>query len=175
MSPGIMITKMRVGRFVAGIVGLDEALSDAAAANLPPDEAAARYLLDRLRKSNYVAPGAETEYLEALLREYRRRLGQRVAEPPAEGVDVKVLGPGCPNCEKLEQLVRKVMAMEQIAGSLEHVRDMKEISSYGILATPGLVINGRVRCAGRLPSERQLIEWLRQADGENRPASSSQM
>jgi small redox-active disulfide protein 2 len=170
-----MVTKIRVGKFIAGIVGLNEALSEAAAANLPPDEAAARSIFDRLRKSNYVAPGAESEYLEALLREYRKHLGQRVAEPTAEGVDVKVLGPGCPNCEKLEQLVRKLMAMEQVAGSLEHVRDIKEISSYGILATPGLVINGRVRCAGRVPSEQQLLEWLREAEREVRPASSSQV
>jgi len=175
VSPGDMVTKIRVGKFIAGIVGLNEALSEAAAANLPPDEAAARSIFDRLRKSNYVAPGAESEYLEALLREYREHLGQRVAEPTAEGVDVKVLGPGCPNCEKLEQLVRKLMAMEQVAGSLEHVRDIKEISSYGILATPGLVINGRVRCAGRVPSEQQLLEWLREAEREVRPASSSQV
>jgi small redox-active disulfide protein 2 len=170
-----MVTKIRVGKFIAGIVGLNEALSEAAAANLPPDEAAARSIFDRVRQSNYVAPGAESEYLEALLREYRKHLGQRVAEPTAEGVDVKVLGPGCPNCEKLEQLVRKLMAMEQVAGSLEHVRDIKEISSYGILATPGLVINGRVRCAGRVPSEQQLLEWLREAEREVRPASSSQV
>lgn len=175
MSPGDMVTRIRVGKFIVGIVGLNEALSEAAAANLPPDEAAARPIFDRLRKSNYVAPGAESEYLEALLREYRKHLGQRVAEPPAEGVDVKVLGPGCPNCERLEQLARKLMAMDQIAGSLEHVRDIKEISSYGILATPGLVINGRVRCAGRVPSERQLLEWLHEAEREVRPASSSQV
>lgn len=174
MSPGDMVTKIRVGKFIAGIVGLNEALSDAAAAHLPPDEAAARSIFDRVRKSNYVAPGAELEYQEALLREYRKYLGQPVAEPQAEGVEVKVLGPGCPNCERLEQLVRKLMAMEQIAGSLEHVRDMKEISSYGILATPGLVINGRVRCAGRVPSERQLLEWLREAEREVRPADSRQ-
>jgi small redox-active disulfide protein 2 len=175
MSPGDRAQKIRVGKFTAGIVGLTKALSEAAAANLPPDDVAARSILEHLRKSNYVAPGAEAEYLDALLREYRKHLGIPVPEPPAEGVEVKVLGPGCPNCEKLEELVRKLMAREKIAGSLEHVRDSKEISSYGIFATPGLMINGRIRCAGRMPSEGHLLEWLQEAEREVRPARPGQV
>lgn len=175
MSSEDRITQIRIGRFTIGIIGLDAALSEAEAANLPPAAAAARAILDRLRKLNCVAPGAESEYLEALLREYRKHLGQPVREPPPEGVDVKVLGPGCPNCEMLEQLVRKVMAVERIAGSLDHVRDIDEIRTYRIFLTPGLVINGRVRCAGRVPSERELLEWLRAAEKEVRSASSAQV
>jgi hypothetical protein len=47
-----------------------------------------------------------------------------------------------------------------LAGMLEHVRDSKEIRAYGILATPGLIINGKLRCAGRVPTEKQLREQL---------------
>lgn len=174
MSSEDRVTQIRIGKFAIGIIGLDAALSEVVAANLPADAAAARAILDRLQKSNYVAPGAESEYLEALLREYRKHLGQPVREPPPEGVDVKVLGPGCPNCERLEQLVREVMAAERIAGSLDHVRDVNEIKNYRIFMTPGLVINGRVRCAGRVPSERELLEWLRAAGKEARTASADQ-
>ena len=45
----------------------------------------------------------------------------------------------------------------------EHVRDSREIKAYGIIATPGLVINGKIRCAGRVPSEKELPQWLQEA------------
>jgi len=159
-----MAVKVRVGKFTIGLVGLNDALSEAAALRLTDDEAAARHILERLRAQNYIPPGAESDYLQAIQREYRKHLGQPVGELPIEGVDVKVLGPGCPNCERLEQMARRLMAAKKIAGNLEHVRDMKEISFYGIVPTPGLVINGRIRCAGRVPTERQLREWLREAE-----------
>jgi small redox-active disulfide protein 2 len=83
-----------------------------------------------------------------------------VDEP--QGLEVKILGPGCPNCEKLEQMVYKVMADSNIAGEVEHVRDMAEIANYGILPTPALVINGQIKASGRLPRESQLRKWLKQ-------------
>lgn len=171
-APGEKVDRLRVGKFTIGIVGLEAALAEAAEAGLAPDESAARHILERVRASNYIPPPAEAEYLEAFLREYRKRLGLPAAEPAAEGVDVKVLGPGCPSCERLEALVRKLMASANIAGSIEHVRDLKEIASYGILPTPGLVINGKVRCAGRVPTEKQLLEWLRDAEQAARSGRS---
>ncbi len=171
-SPGDKVDRLKVGKFTIGIVGLEAALSEAAAARLEPDESAARHILERVRAANYIPPAAEAEYLEALLREYRKRLGLPAAEPAVEGVDVKVLGPGCPSCERLEALVRKLMASANITGSIEHVRDLKEIASYGILPMPGLVINGKVRCAGRVPTEKQLLEWLRDAEQAARSGSS---
>ncbi|UCE84407.1 MAG: thioredoxin family protein [Deltaproteobacteria bacterium] len=82
-------------------------------------------------------------------------------------LEVKVLGPGCPNCEKLEQMVYKVMAADNIVGSVEHVRDLNEIAAYGMVATPALVINGEVKCVGRLPRESQLRAWLEEAAEKN--------
>lgn len=161
---GEKINRLKVGKHTIGLVGFNAVLDEAAAARLPPDESTARHMLERLRSSNYIPPPAEAEYLEAFLREYRKRLGLAAAEPAAEGLDVKVLGPGCPNCERLEAMVRKLVATAGIAGSIEHVRDLKEIASYGIVPTPGLVINGKVRCAGRVPTEKQLLEWLREAE-----------
>lgn len=165
-APGEKIDRLRVGKFTIGLVGFEAALAEAVEAGLPPDESAARHILARVRTANYIPPPAEAEYLEAFLREYRKRLGLPVTQPTAEGVDVKVLGPGCPSCERLEAMVRKLMATAGIAGSIEHVRDMKEIASYGIVPTPGLVINGQMRCAGRVPTEKQLLEWLRAAEQE---------
>jgi hypothetical protein len=163
MAGGDSIARIRVGRFTVGIVGLQAALEEAAKADLPSDDAVSQYLLQRLRGSNYIPAGSEQEHARAFLQEYKRYRGEPSAIEEAQGLEVKVLGPGCPNCEQLEQMVYKVMAAENIAGSVEHVRDRKEIRACGVFLTPGLVINGKVKCAGRLPPERQLCEWLRAA------------
>jgi small redox-active disulfide protein 2 len=163
MNKEYRITQTRVGGYVVGITGLQDVLEAAAQENLPFDDATARSLVDRIRAQNYIPVEAEPEYRQALLREYMKLKGVPIQPPAPQGFEVKVLGPGCPNCERLEQMVRNLMAAEGIAGTLEHVRDPKEIRAYGILATPGLVINGKLRCAGRVPSEKQLREWLLEA------------
>ncbi|UCG93451.1 MAG: thioredoxin family protein [candidate division WOR-3 bacterium] len=57
---------------------------------------------------------------------------------------IKILGPGCPLCEKLENEVRQVVQELNFPADIEHVRDLKEISKLGIVATPGLVINRKL-------------------------------
>ncbi|MBI5578395.1 MAG: thioredoxin family protein [Deltaproteobacteria bacterium] len=78
-------------------------------------------------------------------------------------MQIKVLGPGCPSCDKLEQDLMAVMAELNLPGDLEHVRDVKEIACYGVMGNPALVIKGKVVAAGRVPSKSQLKEWLRAA------------
>jgi small redox-active disulfide protein 2 len=103
-----------------------------------------------------------------LLREYKRYRGEPVEIEQSHELQVKVLGPGCPNCDKLEQIVYKVMAADNIVGSVEHVRDLNEIAAYGMVATPALVINGEVKCVGRLPRENQLRQWLLEETGKGK-------
>lgn len=77
---------------------------------------------------------------------------------------IKVLGPGCPNCQKVEQRTREALAMFQPNGGykLIKVSDPLEISSY-ILRTPGLVINEKVVAQGRIPSTDEIMTWLADA------------
>lgn len=84
-------------------------------------------------------------------------------EDPSGPVQIKVLGPGCPSCDKLEQELMAVMAELNLPADLEHVRDVKEIACYGVMGNPALVINGKVVAVGRVPSKSQLKEWLRTA------------
>jgi small redox-active disulfide protein 2 len=88
-----------------------------------------------------------------------------VGEPFEETVvpdlaQIKVIGPGCSNCERLEQDLMAVMAELRIKADLEHVRDPVEIGTVGVMAMPAIVINGKVKTAGRVPSRGTIKEWL---------------
>ncbi len=75
-------------------------------------------------------------------------------------INIKVLGPGCTNCVNLERLCREVVAENSIDAVIEKVTDYREIMSYGIMSTPGLVVNGKVIHTGKLPNKSTLAHWL---------------
>ncbi|MHB1134190.1 MAG: thioredoxin family protein [Chloroflexota bacterium] len=75
-------------------------------------------------------------------------------------MDIKVLGSGCANCKRLEALVREVVGELGAPAQVEKVTDFKEIASYGILATPGLVVGGEVKSAGRIPNKAEITSWV---------------
>ena len=76
-------------------------------------------------------------------------------------ISVKVLGPGCANCKKLEVVVRKVLASQGLAAEVEKVTDYADIMKWNILSTPGLVVNNKVVSTGRIPAESELRSWLK--------------
>jgi small redox-active disulfide protein 2 len=73
---------------------------------------------------------------------------------------IEVLGPGCTNCKKLEQDVNTALSELKIEAEVVKVSDIKEFSKYGILMTPGLVINGKVYSSGKLPVMATLKRWI---------------
>ena len=78
-------------------------------------------------------------------------------------MEIKVLGPGCANCTRLEQEVMQVLTEMELAANIEHVTDIQKIASYGVLGTPALIINGKVKSVGNVPSRDKIAEWLREA------------
>jgi small redox-active disulfide protein 2 len=76
---------------------------------------------------------------------------------------IKVLGPGCPNCKKVEMIARQ--ALEAIGAQAEVVKvtDYSQIIEYNILSTPGLVINEKVVSSGRIPTQAEVITWVADA------------
>lgn len=78
-------------------------------------------------------------------------------------LSIKVLGPGCANCQKVEQVAKKVVATLSVDATLQKVTEMQDIMKYPILATPGLVINEKLVCAGRIPSEAEVTTWVTNA------------
>ena len=81
-------------------------------------------------------------------------------------ITVKVLGSGCENCQKVEGLARKVVATMSLEAKVIKVTDWAEIRKYPILGTPGLVVNEKVVCAGRIPSAAEVSTWLADAELE---------
>uniref|UniRef100_A0A7C4ATN9 Thioredoxin family protein n=1 Tax=Desulfomonile tiedjei TaxID=2358 RepID=A0A7C4ATN9_9BACT len=73
---------------------------------------------------------------------------------------VVILGPGCAQCNDLEQAVLQELGRLNIPAAVEHVTDIKEIGRYGIVRTPALVVNGKIVSAGIVPNSRRLREIL---------------
>jgi small redox-active disulfide protein 2 len=76
---------------------------------------------------------------------------------------IKVLGPGCDNCKKVESLARNAVQSLGIEAEFVKVTDWTDIKKYPILSTPGLVINEKLVCGGRIPNETEVSAWLADA------------
>ena len=76
---------------------------------------------------------------------------------------IKVLGSGCANCKRVEQIARKVVTEMSLEAEVIKVTDYNDIMSYNILSTPGLVINENVVCAGRIPTLAEVTTWVTNA------------
>ena len=81
-------------------------------------------------------------------------------------LSIKVLGPGCPNCKKVEAIARQAVQMMGLEAEIAKVTDYSKIMEYNILSTPGLVINEKVVCAGRIPTPAEVSTWLANASLE---------
>jgi len=78
-------------------------------------------------------------------------------------LEIKILGTGCPKCQRLEQLAREAAAEAGVEATFTKVKDLDAIMAYDIVGTPGLVINEKVASSGRLPRKEEIVEWLRAA------------
>ena len=74
---------------------------------------------------------------------------------------IKVLGSGCPNCKRLEQVARNAVEALGLEAEFEKVTNYTDIMAYPILSTPGLVINEKLVSSGRIPSEAEITAWLK--------------
>ena len=78
-------------------------------------------------------------------------------------LNIKVLGPGCANCRKLEEIAREAVAALGVDAEISKVTDMQQIIAYDVLKTPGLVINEKLVSSGRIPTPQSVAEWIRAA------------
>ena len=155
------LVKIRINQRNVGVIGLKKVMEDMAAVHADkPDAEIEAELVKRLSKANYIPDGAKAAYGKALLREFNRFLGRPFEEDTLGGLEIKVLGPGCARCDQLEQDVMEVAAEMNLLAAVDHVRDIKEIASYGVMGTPALIINGKVTSVGTVPTKEQIKAWL---------------
>jgi small redox-active disulfide protein 2 len=80
-------------------------------------------------------------------------------------MDIKILGIGCPRCKEVEQRVFDTLSEMNVPANVEKVTDIKQFAQMGILSTPGLVINGKVKAQGKIPSKDEIKKWVEEEKG----------
>ncbi|MFH1983730.1 MAG: thioredoxin family protein [Pseudomonadota bacterium] len=155
------VTQIQIGAHRVGLVGLMEAFEAIALDDTDRSDAViAHALIERLSRENYIPAHVHTGYGAALVREFRRYLGQAVAETEPEVISVRVLGPGCAQCDRLMADVVAVLSELNLPADVEHVRDMKAIAGYGVMGVPALVVDNRVLFSGGSPPRQALRDAL---------------
>ena len=160
------VIQTKVNGQSVGIIGMKATIQDVAGEyGESPDDEVGDELVKRLSKKNYIPDRVKPDYAKSFLREFKKFLGKPYEGEVSEGVEIKVLGPGCVQCDGLEQTLMQVMAEINLIADIEHVRDIKEIGRYGVMGTPALLINGKVKSVGKVPPKNKLKEWLTEAQG----------
>ena len=75
-------------------------------------------------------------------------------------MEIKVLGPGCAKCNKTEKLVQEAVQETGSDASVEKVTDMMQIASYGVFGTPSVIVDGEVKCTGKVPKKEDIKSWI---------------
>jgi len=78
-------------------------------------------------------------------------------------MEIKVLGPGCPKCHETEKLVREVVAETGAEATVVKVSDFQQIAMMGVFSTPGVAVDGVVKCVGKVPSRAEISAWITRA------------
>jgi small redox-active disulfide protein 2 len=155
------VKQIKVGSHTTGIIGLKNVVEEVAKEFAEKqDEEIKAELLKRLSKKNYISDRTRESYGKAFLREFNIFLGKPYDEDDSEGLEIKVLGPGCAQCDRLEMELMEIMTEMNLPADLEHITDIKEIGKYGVMGMPALIVNGKVMCTGKVPTKRKLKEWL---------------
>ena len=74
---------------------------------------------------------------------------------------IQVLGPGCPNCQKLEENVKKAVEELEIEAEIEHIYDLDEMIGMGMMMSPGLAIDGQLVSQGKIPEVEEIKKWCK--------------
>ena len=148
-----------------GLIGLKEIFDELKSQRDIPESVLKDMLVEKAAKKNYIPDSIKEEYQKALFREFKKSLGEKVEEEKSGFLEVVILGPGCYSCNKLEEDVMAVLSETGIGAGLNHISDPNLIAQYGILPTPSLIINGKVKSFGRLPSKSMIKKWLEEEKG----------
>ena len=157
------ITQVRIGQHGFGIIGIRRLMEELAENYADQSDAEVKaVMVERLSKDNYIPANVREDYGNAFVREFRKFLGQPYTEDAGTGLDVKVLGTGCPQCRALTQTIMELLTELQLPAGVDHVTDIKEIARYRVMGSPALVINGKVMAVGSVPPRERIKNWLKE-------------
>ena len=151
---------IKIGNVTVGLLGLEIALVQLSGKEIPEDEAV-NFLFEQVSKKNYIPKQAVEPYKKALLREYRRY--HKMDNSKDQGISIRVLGRPCVVCNKLKLTLIDILQEKNVAADIEEIQDLDEIWRYGVINTPTLIINGKVKSAGIQPPRVQLEKWIEEA------------
>lgn len=77
-------------------------------------------------------------------------------------MEIRILGPGCPRCGEVEKRTMNALAELNVAADVQKITDIKKVIEYKIMGTPGVVINGKAKSSGRIPSADEIKNWIRE-------------
>jgi small redox-active disulfide protein 2 len=77
-------------------------------------------------------------------------------------MEIRILGAGCPRCDEVEKRTLNALTQMNVAADVRKIKDINEIAKYGLIGTPGLVINGKVKSSGRIPTIEEIKAWIQQ-------------
>ncbi len=151
---------LKIGQSTIGLLGLDQALAVALREAMAEDKAVA-YIFQEIAAKNYIPPEAKTPYQEAIRGEFRRQTGHD--ETTTKGLTIRILGPGCVSCNRINAMVFDILQKLNLAADTEQIHDLDEIWRHGVINTPALIINDEIKTSGRHPSRSEIEQWLREA------------
>ena len=76
-------------------------------------------------------------------------------------MEIKVLGPGCGKCMEVEKIMKAAADEAGVAATIEKISDFQKIAGFGVFATPAVVIDGQVKCVGKVPTKAEALAWLK--------------
>ncbi|MCI5161433.1 MAG: thioredoxin family protein [Candidatus Electrothrix sp. AX5] len=151
---------IRIGTASIGLIGLDIALDTIARQEMSETEAV-DFLFTEIKRQNYIAPGNEEKYREALLTAYRKHCNIATEE---EGLVIRIFGTGCVSCNSLQTLVIETLDRLKLAADIEQIHDPDEIGRAGVTMTPALMINGTIKSTGLIPAPVQVEQWVQESN-----------
>ena len=75
-------------------------------------------------------------------------------------MEIKILGPGCAKCNQTEKIVKEVLSETGVEAVVEKVTDMMKIAGYGVFGTPSVIVDGEVKCVGKVPGKDDVKSWI---------------
>ena len=154
-----------VGNTQVGLIGLKGIFEELKSQRNQPETTLKEMLVERAKEKNYIAPSIKKEYEKVLFREFKKFLGEKVEEERKDFLEVILLGLGCFSCHQLEKDIMAALSETGVQASFNFITDSSLMTQYGDLPMPALIINGKVKAKGAVPTKLQVKKWLEEEKG----------